>query len=131
MKKYLRPEAIVIGGANEGVFLASGSEEGNCLQVTSWEDHKDGETYRFVFKVTHTVHQSYEQTVTATFSIPVTVTETDGLVDHKMLDDRTVELVRHNQLNSTGLVELWVKLTAASQPTVLNVTASNCKRTEN
>ena len=99
----------------------------DCLKVTSWEDTKDGEDYRFVFKVTHTGHQSYGQTIVAQMSVPVTVTETDGRVEAK-LDGNTVTLVRHDQMNDNGLVELWVKMRAGEHPTVVSAEATDCVR---
>lgn len=127
MKNYQKPEFIVVDAPVEGVYAASGAAGVDCLDVTWWEDHPDGDVYRFVFKISHKGHQSYGQTISAEFSVPITVVETDGLVTPTVTGN-TLKLFRNNQLNDSGLVELWVKLRASTHPTVLSVTALECKR---
>ena len=127
MKNYEQPRIIEDMDVAEGVYAASGSAGANddCLDVSWWEDNKDGDLYRFVFKVTHKGHQSYGQTVTAVMSEPVQVIETDGTVNGTAAGN-VLTLVRDNQLNDNGLVELWVKLACDTHPTVLTCSASNC-----
>lgn len=125
MDTYTKPVILLNEDLSEGVFAASGNSA-NCLSVTPWLDGQDGSgNYRIVFKVEHTGHQSYGQTIVATLSIPFTVVETDGTVSASV-SGNVLTLVRDNQLNSTGLVELWVKVSAASQPTVISATATDC-----
>ena len=126
MGAYVKPVILQNEDLSEGVFAASGSD-GSCLSVTSWLDGQDGSgSYRIVFKVQHTGHQSYGQTIVATLSTSFTVVETDGTVSASV-SGNTLTLVRNNQLNDTGLVELWVKVNAATQPTVLSVAATHCE----
>ena len=126
MKDYVRPSIILDPDNAEGVYAASGAEANDkCLTVTAREDSMDGDLYRFIFKIQHTGHQSYGQTVTAVMSVPVKVVEVDGTVT-SYTDGTILKLVRDNQLNDNGLVELWVKLSCDTHPTVLSCTASNC-----
>ena len=129
MKNYISPMVLVNDNLAEGVFCASGANDDNCLNVTSWEDSMDGSLYRFVFKVTHRGHQSYGQTIIAEMSTPVQVIETDGLVT-ATVSGNTLTLFRNNQLNDNGLTEIWVKLSADVKPSVVSVRAGDCVRNQ-
>ncbi len=123
METYIKPSVLCSEDSFEGVFAASGA---NCLSVTSWLDGTDGSgVYRIVFRVEHTGHQSYGQTIVATMSTSFTVVETPGDVTSSV-SGNVITLTRNNQLNDTGLTEIWVKMSAATQPTVVSVTATEC-----
>lgn len=125
MNNYIKPEIIVNDEMAEGVYAASGAD---CLNVTAWNDGTDGTNiYRVVFKLTHTGHQSYGQTIQAMMSTNVTVVETPGDVT-ATASGNVLTVVRNNQLNDTGLTEIWVKLSASVEPTVVKATASDCVR---
>lgn len=124
MKAYVTPVVMVNEDAAEGVYAASGVD---CMDVTSWIDSPDGSVYRVVFKVTHKGHQSYGQTVVATMSTNVTLVEAPSDVQ-ATVSGNVVTLVRNNQLNADGVVEMWVKLDASVAPTVLEAVASDCVR---
>lgn len=123
MKEYERPVVLLNADLAEGVYTASGV---SCLSVSSWLDGTDGSgIYRVVFKVEHTGHQSYGQTVTAVMSTNVSIAEAPEDVTAEA-SGNIVTLVRNNQLNDAGLTEIWVKLSAAVQPTVVEATATDC-----
>lgn len=121
MNEYMKPTVLLNEDLSEGVYAASGD---NCIQVSSWYDNTDGTNiHRLVFKLVHSGHQSYGQTVTATLSTDVTIVETPGDVTGSV-SGNVVTLTRNNQLNDTGITEIWVKFSAATQPTVLSATAT-------
>ena len=123
MDNYIKPVIIASDDLAEGVYAASGA---SCLNVTAWNDGTDGANiYKVVFKVTHTGHQSYGQTIQAVMSTDVTVVEAPGDVT-ATASGNVLTIVRNNQLNDNGLTEIWVKLSASAQPTTVSVSASDC-----
>ena len=80
MKKYERPDAIVIDEVSEGVYAASGATNvGNCWTLKVQSDQKwngNGHTFRLIGKHSDSVeHISTCTTMVITFNMPVQVVE--------------------------------------------------------
>ena len=96
-------------------------QEATCLTVSAYEDGKDGDgNFKMVFKLEHRGHQSYEQKFAAVFEDSFTVVEVPGDVEAKV-SENCLMIQRNNQLNDTGMTEIWIKLKAAKQPKVLEI----------
>lgn len=105
------------------------SEE--CLDVSVRSDGVDGSgNYKFVCKLEHTGHQSYEQSFGIYFSTHISVVEVPGDIEAEV-DGNHLLLKRMNQMNDNGLVEVWIKLAASTQPEVTGITDITCIPDEN
>lgn len=105
------------------------SEE--CLDVSVRSDGVDGSgNYKFVCKLEHTGHQSYEQSFGIYFSTRISVVEVPGDIEAEV-DGNHLLLKRMNQMNDNGLVEVWIKLAASTQPEVTGITDITCIPDEN
>lgn len=105
------------------------SEE--CLDVSVRPDGVDGSgNYKFVCKLEHTGHQSYEQSFGIYFSTHISVVEVPGDVEAEV-NGNHLSLKRMNQMNDNGLVEVWIKLSASTQPEVTGITDITCIPDEN
>ncbi len=97
-----------------------------CLDVSVRPDGVDGSgSYKFVCKLEHTGHQSYEQSFGVYFSTEVSVVEVPGDVEAQVRGNH-VTFRRYNQMSDNGLVEIWVKLSAGEQPEVTGITDITC-----
>lgn len=97
-----------------------------CLDVTVRSDGVDGSgSYKFVCRLEHTGHQSYEQSFGVYFSTEVSVVEVPGDVDAQVRGNH-VTFRRYNQMSDNGLVEVWIKLSAKEQPEVTGITDITC-----
>ena len=102
----------------------------SCTTVSAYADGQDGDgSYKIVFKIEHSGHQSYGQRFTAVFNAPFSVVETPGDVESET-DGTSLTLQRNNQLNDTGMTEVWIKLQAEEQPEVLEIQDIMCCRKE-
>lgn len=100
--------------------------DADCLDVSVRADGIDGTgNYKFVCKIEHKGHQSYEQSFGVYFSTPISVVEVPGDVEAEVQGNH-LTLQRNNQLNDNGLVEVWIKLGAREQPEVTGITDVTC-----
>lgn len=97
-----------------------------CLDVTVRPDGVDGSgSYKFVCRLEHTGHQSYEQSFGVYFSTQVSIVEVPGDMDAQARGNHVI-FRRYNQMSDNGLVEVWVKLAASEQPEVTGITDITC-----
>ncbi len=97
-----------------------------CLDVTVRPDGIDGSgSYKFVCRLEHKGHQSYEQSFGLYFSTDVSIVEVPGDVDAQARGNH-VTFRRYNQMSDNGLVEVWIKLSASEQPEVTGITDITC-----
>lgn len=100
--------------------------DAECLDVSVRPDGIDGSgNYKFVCKLEHTGHQSYEQSFGVYFSTAFSVVEVPGDVEAEVQGNH-LQLQRNNQMNDNGLVEIWIKLAAQEQPQVTGITDVIC-----
>lgn len=110
-------------------FNMNTSEE--CLDVSVRPDGVDGSgNYKFICKLEHTGHQSYEQSFGIYFSTRISVVEVPGDIEAEV-DGNHLLIKRMNQMNDNGLVEVWIKLSASTQPEVTGITDITCIPDEN
>lgn len=103
----------------------------DCLDVSVRPDGVDGSgNYKFICRLEHTGHQSYEQSFGIYFSTHISVVEVPGDVE-AVVDGNYLRLKRMNQMNDNGLVEVWIKLSASAQPDVTGITDITCIPDEN
>lgn len=101
------------------------------MDVSVRSDGVDGSgNYKFVCKLEHTGHQSYEQSFGIYFSTHISVVEVPGDIEAEV-DGNHLLLKRMNQMNDNGLVEVWIKLAASTQPEVTGITDITCIPDEN
>lgn len=97
-----------------------------CTTVSAYADGQDGDgNFKMVFKLEHKGHQSYGQKFTAVFENDFLVAEIPGDVGAEVSENRLI-IQRNNQLNDTGMTEVWIKLKADKQPKVLEITDVLC-----
>ena len=97
-----------------------------CVTVFAYADGQDGDgNFKLVFKLEHKGHQSFGQKFTAAFDNSFSVVEVPGDVKAEVSDNR-LTIQRHNQLNDTGMTEVWIKLKADKQPKVLEINDVMC-----
>lgn len=102
-----------------------------CLDVTVRPDGVDDSgNYKFVCKLEHTGHQSYEQSFEIYFSTHISVVEAPGDIETEANGNHLL-VKRMNQMNDNGLVEVWIKLSADTQPEVTGITDITCIPDEN
>lgn len=102
-----------------------------CLDVSVRPDGVDGSgNYKFICKLEHTGHQSYEQSFGIYFSTHISVVEVPGDIEAEV-DGNHLLIKRMNQMNDNGLVEVWIKLSASTQPEVTGITDITCIPDEN
>ena len=82
-------------------------------------------SYKFVCRLEHKGHQSYEQSFGLYFSTDVSIVEVPGDVDAQARGNH-VTFRRYNQMSDNGLVEVWIKLSASEQPEVTGITDITC-----
>lgn len=110
-------------------FNMNTSEE--CLDVSVRSDGVDGSgNYKFICKLEHTGHQSYEQSFGIYFSTHISVVEVPGDIEAEVNGNHLL-IKRMNQMNDNGLVEVWIKLSASTQPEVTGITDITCIPDEN
>ena len=101
-------------------------QDSTCVTVFAYADGKDGDgNFKMIFKLEHKGHQSYGQKFTAIFDNSFSVVEVPGDVKAEVSENR-LTIQRDNQLNDTGMTEIWIKLKAEEQPEVLEITDVLC-----
>ena len=102
-----------------------------CLDVSVRPDGVDDSgNYKFICKLEHTGHQSYEQSFGIYFSTHISVVEVPGDIEAEANGNHLL-IKRMNQMNDNGLVEVWIKLSASTQPEVTGITDITCIPDEN
>ena len=97
-----------------------------CTTVSAYEDGRDGDgNFKMVFKLEHKGHQSYGQKFTAVFDSSFSVVEVPGDIEANV-SDNNLTIQRNNQLNDTGMTEIWIKLKSGEQPKVTEITDVMC-----
>lgn len=102
-----------------------------CLNVSVRSDGTDDSgNYKFICKLEHFGHQSYGQSFGIYFSQDIEVVEVPGDIE-ATAEGNHLQIRRNNQLNDKGLVEVWIKLSAAESPEVTGITDIACQPEEN
>ncbi len=102
-----------------------------CLNVSVRSDGTDDSgSYKFVCKLEHFGHQSYGQSFGIYFSQEIEVVEVPGDIE-AAAEGNHLHIRRNNQMNDHGLVEVWIKLSAAESPEVTGITDIACQPEEN
>ncbi len=101
-------------------------DDTECLDVTVLTDGADDSgNYKFICRLEHTGHQSYAQSFGVYFSTEVSVVEVPGDMQAEA-NGNHVQFRRNNQMNDNGLVDVWIKLAADTQPQVTGITDITC-----
>ena len=124
MRKYVKPIAVVNSNLAEGVYAASG-----CYTATAYiHQTPDGGgqgTYRIQVNGIHNAdHTKEAQTLTISFSLPVTYTSSGGsLVSGSGTNTLVINYNYHqNPTDNIGLGDLVVQADAGLAVTSVNIT---------
>lgn len=112
--------------SNDNTDNTNDKNQENCLRVSAWKEGMAGEqAYSFVIRLEHTGHQSYSQKFSLYFSTPVSIIEVPGDIQ-AWTEDRTLNMIRNNQLTDNGLTEIWIKLSASFPPELTGIGNIEC-----